>query len=94
MRFTSSHPQFNVIAQSSSSRVLHALALNGIGIAWLPERTVKADIQANRLMYAGSEVWACHLEIRVYTSGERARQLKPNLWQNIKGLQESSALVA
>jgi DNA-binding transcriptional LysR family regulator len=94
VRFTSSHPQFNVVAQSSSSRVLHALALNGIGIAWLPERTVKADIQSNRLMLAGSEAWTCHLEIRVYTSGERARLLKPNLWQNIKGLQESSALVA
>ena len=94
MRFSSNHPQFNVIAQSSSSRVLHSLALHGIGIAWLPERTVKADLLANRLMLAGSEAWTCHLEIRIYVSGERARLLKPNLWQNIKGLQESSALVA
>jgi DNA-binding transcriptional LysR family regulator len=94
VRFSSNHPQFNVIVQSSSSRVLHSLALHGIGIAWLPERTVKADLLANRLMLAGSEAWTCHLEIRIYVSGERARLLKPNLWQNIKGLQENSALVA
>ncbi len=89
-RFSTSHPQFNVVAQSQSVRVLHSFALKGLGIAWLPERCVKADLQANRLIQSGSDVWCCNLEIRLYTSSERSRMLKPNLWENIKNFQESN----
>lgn len=89
-RFSTSHPHFNIVAQSPSTRVLHSLALKGLGIAWLPERCVKADLQANRLLQSGADAWSCNLEIRLYTSQERSRILKPNLWESIKGIQDSN----
>lgn len=91
IRFSSNQTQFNTVAQSPYSRVLHSLALNGVGIAWLPERCVKADLHANQLIQAGGESWCCNLEIRLYASQERARLLQSNLWENIKELQEDRA---
>lgn len=92
-RFSGHHPQFNTVAQSQYSRVLHSLALNGTGIAWLPERCVKADLQSNLLMQAGADNWCCNLEIRLYASQDRTRILHANLWENIKELQDGGMVV-
>lgn len=94
IRFSANTMQFNTIAQSPYSRVLHSLALNGVGIAWLPERCVRADLLANNLMQAGGDNWCCNLEIRLYASQERARLLQSNLWENIKGLQEDQKVMS
>ena len=88
IRFSSNQTQFNTVAQSPYSRVLHSLALNGVGIAWLPERCVKTDLHAKHLIQAGGDSWCCNLELRLYASQERARLLQSNLWENIKELQE------
>jgi DNA-binding transcriptional LysR family regulator len=89
IRFRPSNPQFNVVAQSPHTRVLHSLALNGIGIAWLPERCVKEDLSSGLLsMVSHDEVWSSMLDIRLYSSHERARLLQTNLWEDIKQVQD------
>lgn len=89
IRFRPAQAQFTVVAQSPHARVLQSLALNGIGIAWLPERCVRDDIRKNLLTYAGDDAWSSSMEIRLYASQERARLLQPNLWENIIELQAS-----
>lgn len=94
LRFSSNCPQMNVIAQSANSRVLHSLALHGIGVAWLPERCVKADLHAGLLVLAGADSWCSSLEIRLSASQDRAKLLQPNLWENIRVFHEESAAAA
>lgn len=88
IRFRPTDPTFNVVAQSPNSRVLHALALNGTGIAWLPEQAIRTDIAAGRLARAGDEEWSANVDIRMYALHERARLLHANLWENIRDMRE------
>ncbi len=86
IRFRPTDPFFNVIAQSPHTRVLHSLALDGIGIAWLPEQCALEDLREKRLALAGDDEWSARVEIRLYASQERSRLLQANLWENIKEL--------
>ena len=95
IRFRPGNPQFNVVAQSPHTRVLHSLAINGIGIAWLPERCVQEDLMLGRLAaVSGNEIWSSSLDIRLYASHERARLLQTNLWEDIKEIQDATATSA
>ncbi len=88
IRFRPSDPSFNFVVQSPSPEVLLALALDGAGIAWLPQRSVQRDIAAGRLTFAGSAEWNARIDIRLYAQQERARLLHANLWENIRDMQE------
>ncbi len=88
IRFRPSDPCFNVLVQSAHARVLHSLALDGMGVAWLPERCVKEDLLSGRLSLAGDEQWTAQIDIRLYASHERARLLHANLWENICDMQD------
>jgi DNA-binding transcriptional LysR family regulator len=90
IRFGPRTPHFNIVAQSPYSRVLQALALNGLGIAWLPERCVREDIRNGNLLIVGNDQWTSAIEVRLYASPERAKLLEFNLWENIREWQESS----
>ena len=92
IRFRTSTPHFSVVAQSPHTRVLHSLALNGVGIAWLPERCVLDDLSSGRLAIVNhDEIWSSSLDIRLYASHERARLLQVNLWEDIKEIQDAIA---
>ncbi len=93
IRFRPSDPYFNVVAQSPHPRILQSLAINGLGIAWLPERTVRDDLDARRLALAGDSEWSANVDIRLYASEERSRLLQAGLWQNIKEAQEQKTAV-
>ena len=90
IRFGPAHPQFGVVAQSPHSRILRTLALNGTGVAWVPERCVRDDFLAQRLVKISGEQWCSDVEIRLYASPERARLLELNLWENIKEWQDNA----
>ncbi len=93
IRFRPSDPCFNVLVQSSNARILQAMALDGIGIAWLPERCAKDDLSAGRLALAGDDEWTAQVDIRLYASHERARLLHANLWENIRDMPEINLAV-
>lgn len=93
IRFRPSDPNFNVMVQSANARVLHTLALEGLGIAWLPERCVANDIAEGRLALAGDDEWSAKIDIRLYASHERARLLNANLLDNIRDLKHENLAV-
>ncbi len=92
IRFGPAHPQLSVVAQSPHSRILRTLALNGAGVAWMPERCVRDDFLAQRLVKINGEQWCSDVEIRLYASPERARLLELNLWENIKEWQDNALI--
>jgi DNA-binding transcriptional LysR family regulator len=93
IRFRPSDPNFNVMVQSANARVLHTLALEGLGIAWLPQRCVGKDIAEGRLALAGDDEWSAKIDIRLYASHERARLLNANLLDNIRDLKHENLAV-
>ena len=92
IRFGPAHPQLSVVAQSPHSRILRTLALNGAGVAWLPERCARDDFLSQRLVKISGEQWCSEVEIRLYASPERARLLELNLWENIKEWQDNALI--
>lgn len=93
IRFRPTDPAFNIVAQSAHPEVLHSLALDGLGIAWLPQQTVQPDLATGRLTLSGDDKWSAGVDIRLYALQERARLLHANLWENIRDMQEVNLAV-
>ena len=55
----------NVLTAHLAS-VLRTMALDGRGLAWLPQLLVGDDVEAGRLVAAAPDGWAIDLEIRLY----------------------------
>jgi LysR family transcriptional regulator, hypochlorite-specific transcription factor HypT len=55
----------NVLTAHLAS-VLRTMALDGRGLAWLPQLLVGDDIEAGRLVVAAPDDWTIELEIRLY----------------------------
>ncbi len=93
IRFRPSDPCFNVVTQSAQARILHSLAREGTGIAWLPEHCVKTELIGGQLALAGDEEWTVAVDVRLYASQERSRLLHANLWENIREMHDPKVAV-
>lgn len=60
----------HVVFTAHLASVLRTMALDGRGIAWLPETLVEDDIGQGRLVAAASNEWDIPLEIRLYRDSE------------------------
>lgn len=71
---------------------LQALAVEGLGIAWLPENSTANDVAQKRLVRAGGNDWDVQLEIRLYRGHNRRSDAAEQMWSNavayIKGMQD------
>ncbi len=68
--------------------VLRTMALDGRGIAWLPQTLVEDDIAAGRLVPAAGGDWQIALEIRLYRAHGPAGRAAEAFWNSAaSGLQ-------
>ena len=65
--------------------VLRTMALDGRGIAWLPETLVEEDITAGRLVAAAGNDWNIPLEIRLYRDQTPAGSAAEAFWSAATG---------
>ena len=61
--------------------VLRTMALDGRGLAWLPETLVRDDLAAGRLVPAAGDGWNVPLEIRLYRDGAAAGKVAEAFWR-------------
>jgi DNA-binding transcriptional LysR family regulator len=61
--------------------VLRTMALDGRGVAWLPQTLVQDDLDLGRLVVAGDPAWAVPLEIRLYREHELLGRAAEAFWQ-------------
>jgi LysR family transcriptional regulator, hypochlorite-specific transcription factor HypT len=59
---------------------LKAMALEGHGIAFLPESAVRRELRQRQLAIAGDERWNLELEIRVYRQRRNPKPVVERLW--------------
>jgi len=60
--------------------VLRTMALDGRGIAWLPQTLVEEDIAAGRLVAAAGDDWTIPMEIRLYRERRPAGNAAEAFW--------------
>jgi len=88
-------PQFlNSCYVDTVADALQAMAVEGLGVAWLPEISTTNDVAENRLVSAGGEAWAVPLEIRLYRASTRRSVSAERLWDTaqayVKGMRDQS----
>ncbi|VTU28575.1 Quorum-sensing regulator protein D [Variovorax sp. PBS-H4] len=74
-----------IVFTAHLASVLRTMALDGRGIAWLPQTLVEDDLGQGRLVAAASSEWAVPLEIRLYRDSELLGKAANALWNTAVG---------
>jgi DNA-binding transcriptional LysR family regulator len=69
--------------------VLRTMAVDGRGIAWLPQTLVEEDLAAGRLVAAAGADWEIPLEIRLYRERSPASSAAEAFWRTATALKPS-----
>ena len=77
--------------ESDMAELLKRMALNGHGLAWLPQRSVEDELDEGRLVAAGGDAWSLELEIRVFRSLQNKRPALTRLWETLLALSASTS---
>ena len=73
--------------ETDMAEALKAMAIEGHGIAWLPDSAVSGANRTRSLAIAGDEIWGGEIEIRLYRQSSAfvpAKPLVDRLWDFIK----------
>lgn len=73
--------QVHPVMTAHLASVLRTMALDGRGLAWLPQLLVGDDIAAGRLVVAASDDWGIALQIRLYRRRAEAGRAAEAFWQ-------------
>lgn len=70
------------VAESSMAEVLKHMALQGLGLAWIPYSCVADDLNSGRLALAGGPDWQLPLQVHLYrkASGASSCRLMDAFW--------------
>jgi len=60
------HAGVDVVFTAHLATVLRSMALEGRGVAWLPNSLIEEDLKSRRLLPAGSPPWHIDIEIRLF----------------------------
>ena len=71
--------------ENSMAEALRAMAVQGHGLAWLPQMSIRNDLRAGRLARAGGEQWDIPMEIRLYRSGVAGSPQVEAIWERVVG---------
>jgi DNA-binding transcriptional LysR family regulator len=71
-----------VVFTAHAASVLRTMALDGRGLAWLPETLVRDDIVAGRLVAAAGDEWNVPLEVRLYREREPLGAVAEAFWRS------------
>lgn len=72
--------------ESDMAELLKRMALNGHGLAWLPQRSVVDELDDGKLVSAGGDAWSLELEIRVFRSLQNRRPALTRLWETLRAV--------
>jgi LysR family transcriptional regulator, hypochlorite-specific transcription factor HypT len=78
-------PQLRVIAECDSPDAIHALALKGLGIAWLPWTLVAKDCEQKRLTVLKQPGWpTIPFEVRIYRKKKKLSDFVEKVWAGVQ----------
>ncbi len=75
--------------ENSMAEALKSVAIEGGGLAWLPEICIRKELASGALVLAGDERFTKPISIRLYRSIERSRKEVERLWAFAKSSAEA-----
>lgn len=69
--------------ETDMAESLKAMALEGHGIAFLPESAVVHEVRHRQLALAGDATWSVEMEIRLYRENRAGKPIVERLWQHL-----------
>ena len=63
--------------------VLKTMALDGRGVAWLPQSLIEQELANGRLVAAGGPEWCIPLDIRLFRSDAALPPAADNFWRKV-----------
>lgn len=73
-------PQLKPVCQADSYEAILAMAKRGTGLAWLPQRLVKNDVERGELAVVGNASWRVAFDIALYRQRNRPHPVLDGLW--------------
>ena len=73
-------PVLDPVYENGLAVALKAMALKGLGMTWLPETSVAAELAEGQLVYAGGPSWTTMMELRIYRSAKSGKREAERLW--------------
>ncbi len=70
--------------ETDMAEALKTMAMEGHGIAWLPDSAVAREVKAHQLVAVGGSAWAGEMEIRLYRERERNKPVLEKLWAHLE----------
>ena len=70
--------------ETEMAEALKAMAIEGHGIAWLPDSAVNGANRTRSLALAGDEIWFGEMEIRLYRDRTQSKPLLDRLWEYLE----------
>lgn len=71
--------------EADMAMLLMRMAIEGYGVAWLPQSAVIDELQRGQLVKAGGDEWGTRLEIRSYCSITNENPTMRSLWKILEG---------
>ncbi|GBF24995.1 HTH-type transcriptional regulator YjiE [bacterium MnTg02] len=73
-------PKFDLRYENSMAEALKTMALEGHGIAWLPESCIKRELRNQNLVIIGNDNHRISMDIRIYRAKQTAKPEAERLW--------------
>lgn len=78
-------PRSEPVFTAHLASVLKTMALDGRGVAWLPQSLIGEDLATGRLVAAGGPEWSIALDIRLFRSNTALPPAAVNFWHRVAG---------
>ena len=72
------------VYETAMADSLKSMALQGLGVAWVPRLSVAAELERGELVVCGGEHWQLPLEIRLYRSALQRKAGVRLLWRKLE----------
>ncbi|WP_058911416.1 hypochlorite stress DNA-binding transcriptional regulator HypT [Entomohabitans teleogrylli] len=76
--------RFNTFFVSSMSELLKKVALDGCGIAWLPEYAIREDLAQGRLIALDEDELVIPIQAYAYRMNTRMTQVAESFWRDLR----------
>lgn len=75
----------SIVHETAMADSLKAMALQGLGVAWVPRLSMNAELARGELVICGKEHWHIPLEIRLYRWSMSRKAAVRLLWRKLEG---------
>nr|WP_298372586.1 LysR substrate-binding domain-containing protein [uncultured Halomonas sp.] len=78
--------RLKTIYETAMAEGLKGMALQGVGMAWIPDFCIRAELDSGRFVRAGGEEWDIPLEVRLYRCSLVHKPGAEKLWKQMMTL--------